>query len=113
MTSFHTWAAADILTASDLNTFVAKVPSLYKVIAGKTAYSISASNSTTITVSYGFTYSTLIAGPICTVRSGSNIGLLATLMGAPGLSSASVYVSTPGGGTTTISGDVHWIVIGT
>lgn len=110
--AFKTWASGDILTASDLNAFVVKCQSLYKMVVGTTPYSISATNSTTVTVSYGVTFTTILA-VISTIRSGSNIGLLATLMGAPGVSSAAVYVSTPGGGNTTISGDIHWMAVGT
>ena len=115
--TFKTWASGDILTAADLNGFVAKSPSLYKLVAGQTAYTISAGgNSTTVTCSYNFTFATLIAFIIGGIESNSSIDLVGTLNGSPGLSSASVRIAEKDG--TAIAGgvsgrNVHWIAIGT
>lgn len=82
-----------------------------RIVTGQTAYSISAANGVAITVTYGFTFSSLKA-LLLTVKSDSNIPLVAYMNGVPGVSSAAVRVETPGGGTTTQSGVVHWLAIG-
>jgi hypothetical protein len=110
--AFKIWNSGDILTASDLNSFVVKCQSTYKQIAGQTAFSLSSASSVIITVSYGFTFATIVAF-VGWVQSGSNIDLISTGNGAPGLSSAGVRICTPGLTSTTISSQYHWIVIGT
>jgi|SRR6266496_3750386 len=110
--AFKTWASGDVLTAADLNAFVVKCQSLYKVVAGQTAYTITATNGVGITVTYGVTFTTIIA-LLLTPRSNSAIPLIAYMNGAPGLSTAAARVETPGGGNTSVTGEVHWIAIGT
>lgn len=83
-----------------------------KLKAGTTAYSIVAAAGVSITITYGFTFATLIA-LVASVKSDSNIPLITYLNGAPTLSSAGARVETKGGGNTTNAGDVHWIAIGT
>ena len=115
--AFKTWASGDILTAADLNGTVMKCQSLYKVVAGQTGYTITANtSSTTQSVSYGVTFSTLIAFIIGGIESNSSIDLVGTLNGAPGLSTASVRIVEKDGNNIVagVSGrNIHWIAIGT
>jgi hypothetical protein len=110
-----TFNAGDVLTAADLNTNMIQPGTSStgtRIVAGQTAYTISAVNGVQITISYGMTFSSLTA-LLLSVKSGSNIPLVAYHNGAPGNSSAAVRVETPGGGTTTVSGFIHWLAIGT
>jgi hypothetical protein len=84
-----------------------------KLLAGQTAYSISATNGVAVTVTYGVTFSSLIAF-LVSVESGANVPLITYANTTPGLSScSSVRVEHPTGATVTRSGNVHWLAIGT
>ena len=84
-----------------------------RIAAGKQAYSISSANGVGITVTYGITFTTLVSLQV-TVKSDSNVGMIAFPNGAPGLSSAAVFVQFRDAGTTSSqAGDVHWLAIGT
>jgi|SRR5215471_6183068 len=110
--AYKTWASGDVLTASDLNSFVVKTQSLYKVQAGTTAYTISSAAAANFTVTYGPTFATVIAFLI-TVKSSANVDLVGTQNGSPGLSTCSVRLAEKSGISGTYSGDIHWLVIGT
>jgi len=103
----------DPLPASDLNGLMQPGTSGTgtRTVAGTTAYSISATNAVTVTVTYGFTFS---SAPklIMTVQSGSNIPLLAYMNGGNTTTTASVRVENTAGTSVTISGSVHWVAIG-
>lgn len=109
--AFKTWATGDVLTAADLNT-LAKAPGTFKIKAGTTAYSLSTESQKQITVTYGETFSTILAF-IPAVKSSASDGLVCMMDGDPGTTSAVVLVYKPGGGNTTRAGNIHWIVVGT
>lgn len=103
-----------VLPASDLNTNMIQpgtAGSGTRIVAGKTAYSLSAVNSGTVSVSFGFTFS---AAPtmVATVRSGSSIDLIATIAGVTTTTGATIRIAEKSGSNVTIAGDVHWIAIG-
>jgi len=98
--------------AADIRGLVVVGATGWKVKAGKTAYTMTAQSGIDVTVTYGTTFATVVA-LLLTVKSDSNIPLISYMNGAPGLSSAGTRVETKGGGNTTQSGDLHWIVIGT
>lgn len=110
--AFKTWASGDILTAADLNGTVVKCQSLYKVVAGQTAFSLSSQNGTAVTVTYGVTFSTIIA-VILSAQSSSSVPIVAYMNGAPGLSTASCRADVSNLSSQSCSGAIHWWAIGT
>jgi len=103
-----------VLPASDLNTNMIQpgtAGSGTRIASGKTAYSLSAANAASFAVTFGFTFS---AAPtmVATVRSGSNIDLIATIQGVTTTTGATVRVAEKSGTPVTLSGDIHWIAIG-
>lgn len=107
--------AGDVLPASDLNTNMMQPHTAgtgTRIVAGKTAFTITSAISGTASISYGVTFTTLTS-VVATVQSGSNIDLVLTWSGAPTTSGATARLAEKGGGTVTISGNVHWVAIGT
>jgi hypothetical protein len=103
-----------VLPASDLNTNMIQpgtAGSGTRIVAGKTAYSMSATNGINVTISFGFTFS---AAPtlIATCQSGSNIDLVLTIVSATTTTGATVRIAEKDGTNVTQSGNIHWLAIG-
>ena len=103
-----------VLPAADLNTNMIQpgtAGSGTRLVSGKTAWSLSAVNAASFTVSFGFTFS---AAPVVVAiaRSGSNIDLVATISGVTTTTGCTIRLAEKSGTNVTLSGDIHWIAIG-
>jgi hypothetical protein len=107
--------AGDVLPASDLNTNMLQPHTAgtgTRVVAGKTAFTITTAISGTASISYGVTF-TALTSLVGTVQSASNIDLVLTWSGAPTTSGATARLAEKSGSSVTVSGNVHWIAVGT
>jgi hypothetical protein len=83
------------------------------VLAGSTAYSLSATNQTTVSCDYSAASFSAIVAVTATASASSSNRIDVTLNGAPGTSSASVIVRQSENVNATTSGNVYWIAVGT
>ena len=107
--------SGDVLPASDLNTNMLQPHTAgtgTRLVAGKTAFTITSAISGTASISYGVTFSALTS-LVGTVQSASNIDLVLTWSGAPSTSGVTARLAEKSGATVTVSGNVHWVAVGT
>lgn len=112
-----TYVTGAVLTAADLNNNVVQragsgTPG-YKILAGTTAYSMSAVTATTVSCDYSAASFSAIVSFTATATAGSSNRIDVTLNGNPGTSSASVIVRQSENVNASTSGNVNWIAVGT
>lgn len=92
--------------------FLPQVPSNYQMIAGQSAYTFSALNASNVTVTYGYTFTSIIA-VLLSVQTAANNDIVSALNGAPGVTTAAVRLAQKDAIAISTTGFVHWLVIGT
>lgn len=85
-----------------------------RIAAGKTAFNFAGASSTTVTVSYGVTFTTLTAFIASVSTTGGAFDVVMTGQAAPGTSSSgTIRLADRTLTASTAQGNVHWIAIGT
>jgi len=115
--AFKTWASGDVLTASDLNTFVAKSPSLMKIQAGTVSVTMTSVVTATSAVTFPVAFSgapVVIVGTQYNTSGGTQfVAGVDSTTGGPTTTGFTVRTTFVSGSSNTVTAKCWWVAIGT
>lgn len=115
--AFKTWASGDVLTASDLNTFVAKSPSLMKIQAGTVSVTMTSVVTATSAVTFPVAFSgapVVIVGTQYNTSGGTQfVAGVDSTTGDPTTTGFTVRTTFVSGSSNTVTAKCWWVAIGT
>lgn len=114
--AFKTWASGDVLTASDLNTFVAKSPSLMKIQSGTVSVTMTSVVTQTASVTFPLSFASapvVVVGTQYNTSGGTQfVAGVDSTTGDPTTTGFTVRTTFVSGSSNTTTAKCWWIAIG-